>query len=888
MRKLPRVGLHVLLVAVFFVASSPDAPAADKNWIGGSGNWSPGNWSPAGVPGAGDTVNIAHNDGTARIVTLNTNTPGLGLVHIDLTGAGTSGNSVSMPNNNSFTANAITVGGHNGVATTSGRGAINQSTGTTTISNIPGGHLTVGWGSGSRGTYTLEGGALVANNSEFIGYSGDGTFNHAAGTNTINGTANHLYVGCCAGGHGDYTISGTASLNVGGDAIIGVFGTGTLSIFGQSSVHVSNELNVGSTSTVNLNGGTLRFNTVSGLNRLFFNSGTIKLTGDRTLRTDPLVNNFFPTGPGINIKNGKSLYIEGDADVDVNTNVDSGSKLTVGNTLSIFGSLSTPSTPLGLVVGPGGTVSSLGGIIAENTYARVTGAGAFWTSFEIDVGLLNAGRLEIENQGTVDTDFLFISPYGTVTLNGGTIKFDDYDRRPGGVFNFMSGTIDFGSISGLGIDARVREFFGDLIVIPDGKELAATDSGAITSFNAPVVLDGGKLTLWAINGAASRLSLNRGTLHVLQQNLVVGPVTTSLGTIGEVLDLGPDVTINSNSGVTNNGLVTGDGQIGGTFTNTAAGELRGEPGKSLKLTGGSNNNFGRINLYGGMVEFTQILFNNAGAFISGNGTLKTSTLYNSGTMNFAGTANILGSVVNEAGGKIISGGGGATIFYGDVTNSGEIRTSTNGFTVFFGDVSGGGTFTGTGTVNFEGDLSPGSSPGTVSFVGDVVLGPSSTLQIELGGTVAGTQYDRINVAGDLTLNGTLKISLINGFTPGAGQTFDFLNAGSVAGAFSSLQLPALPGLTWNTSQLASGIVTVVSGLPGDYNNNGKVDAADYVVWRENPGGIYTPNDYTTWRASFGNPPGSGAGLGGQSVPEPSAILVALTIFVGSLPRRAGR
>ena len=32
-------------------------------------------------------------------------------------------------------------------------------------------------------------------------------------------------------------------------------------------------------------------------------------------------------------------------------------------------------------------------------------------------------------------------------------------------------------------------------------------------------------------------------------------------------------------------------------------------------------------------------------------------------------------------------------------------------------------------------------------------------------------------------------------------------------------------------------------LPGDFNRDGSVDAADYVVWRKNPGGIYTPDDY---------------------------------------------
>ena len=44
-------------------------------------------------------------------------------------------------------------------------------------------------------------------------------------------------------------------------------------------------------------------------------------------------------------------------------------------------------------------------------------------------------------------------------------------------------------------------------------------------------------------------------------------------------------------------------------------------------------------------------------------------------------------------------------------------------------------------------------------------------------------------------------------------------------------------------------------LAGDYNQNGKVDAADYVLWRKSPdtyGG--NPAGYNTWCANFGQPP----------------------------------
>lgn len=73
------------------------------------------------------------------------------------------------------------------------------------------------------------------------------------------------------------------------------------------------------------------------------------------------------------------------------------------------------------------------------------------------------------------------------------------------------------------------------------------------------------------------------------------------------------------------------------------------------------------------------------------------------------------------------------------------------------------------------------------------------------------------------------------------------------------------------------------GVPGDYNNNGIVDSADYVLWRnggplqnevDNPGTV-NAGDYTAWRARFGNTSGSGTGTGSAAVPEPNAGVLAV-------------
>ncbi len=72
-----------------------------------------------------------------------------------------------------------------------------------------------------------------------------------------------------------------------------------------------------------------------------------------------------------------------------------------------------------------------------------------------------------------------------------------------------------------------------------------------------------------------------------------------------------------------------------------------------------------------------------------------------------------------------------------------------------------------------------------------------------------------------------------------------------------------------------------AGIAGDYNQDGKVDASDYVAWRKtlnqfvpqgtgadgDRDGMITQADYNIWRANYGLP--SGAGMAATTVPEPS-------------------
>jgi hypothetical protein len=75
--------------------------------------------------------------------------------------------------------------------------------------------------------------------------------------------------------------------------------------------------------------------------------------------------------------------------------------------------------------------------------------------------------------------------------------------------------------------------------------------------------------------------------------------------------------------------------------------------------------------------------------------------------------------------------------------------------------------------------------------------------------------------------------------------------------------------------------------PGDYNADGSVDAADYIVWRKamspsggvradgNGDGIVDTADYDVWRSQFGSSYSMGANAV-TAVPEPATAWILLT------------
>jgi hypothetical protein len=93
----------------------------------------------------------------------------------------------------------------------------------------------------------------------------------------------------------------------------------------------------------------------------------------------------------------------------------------------------------------------------------------------------------------------------------------------------------------------------------------------------------------------------------------------------------------------------------------------------------------------------------------------------------------------------------------------------------------------------EGTVSPGNSAGIITVDGYYTQEAGGTLEIELGGTAAGTEHDQLVVTGTATMNGTLTVTLLPGFLPELGETFFIIDHTIGTLKFDTINLPSLAG-----------------------------------------------------------------------------------------------
>ena len=188
---------------------------------------------------------------------------------------------------------------------------------------------------------------------------------------------------------------------------------------------------------------------------------------------------------------------------------------------------------------------------------------------------------------------------------------------------------------------------------------------------------------------------------------------------------------------------------------------------------------------------------------------------------------------------------------------------------------------------------PINPTGRLTVHGDFYHLDGGTIAVDLAGTSAGVNYDTIDVTGNVELEGDLIVSLadVNGspFGTTLSNTFDILTADQITGEFQNVSLPSLSWqYNWRLDYLADAVRLVVVAT-GDFNDDGVVDAADFIVWRKFGG---TPRYCFIWQTNFGSTAVVGSAqhvdsFTGESVPEPaSRLMLIVAIGVGIWQRRS--
>lgn len=493
-----------------------------------------------------------------------------------------------------------------------------------------------------------------------------------------------------------------------------------------------------------------------------------------------------------------------------------------------------------LTISAGATVSAsgntrLGNLPSGDGTATVSGLGSTLSSTNfVLVGREGSGALNVLNGGSV-TDLIggiaiFEESVGAATVDGVGSSWSNSDE-----LQVADGGTAFLNILSGGAVSNPRGFIG---IAPAGI--------------GNVVVSGAQ-SQW---DNSDQLQIGYGGTGIL--DVTAGAqVTSGLGYVGSQLGGNGTATIDGLGSVWMNTNELSVGYEGtGALRITSGGKVSDRVATIGNLSTGAGSAL--VEGAGSMWITTESLtvggFGIGSLEISHGGVVSAGAIDGSGGLNFNGGAlRVMNS--DAMGNPITLSPGGGML---EVPEAASVLT-------FTGTFSGDGELVkiGAGTLELAGNGSHSGSTrvlGGALQLGAAVLGHTGDVYLD-GGALA-LSFLGIDEIGALYLGGAPQPI---GTYGGAGSGADFV-------------IPQIAG---------TGLLRVTSvGLPGDYNDDGAVDAADYTLWRDrtedggalanDPSLGVAADDYARWVAQFGLETGAGDGTNSNlPTPEPDSALLAL-------------
>jgi len=684
--------------------------------------------------------------------------------------------------------------------------------------------------------------------------------NQAGGTFSLSGGANFTTAG-------NFTNSGTLVVGSGDTFKV----SGNLTNFASSTL-TGGTYDVAGTLQFGTSGSSLTTNAAN----ITLTGTTAKLVdlGNNNLLTNFATNN---SGASFNLTGGATFTTASNFTNSGAMDMEQGSSLTVTGNLTNSGTVTTNGSNLGgsanTLTVTGTLTNNTGGAItigANNDTADVANIGTLSNSAPITVGtgatlnLTKAGTQTNKSTITLNGATLKLSGASdTLTGTGGVVSLSN------SASNLITGVgtnralTNAETIQGSGTISNLKitdtgtikaNQSTPLIILPtsggltvsgtkgtltvgsgDTMQIGTSAGGALTNFSGTTLTGGiynvsGTLQFGAsgtsIATNAANITLTGAGAQIIDfgSNNVLAGFATNASTGSFTLGAGRNFTTSGN--FTNNGTLTissGDSFIvNGNLTNFASGTLTGGIYKvtgTLKFNGASiATNAANITLSGTTAKITDQLGNNALLPFNNNSSTGSFTLSSSATLattggafTNAGTFTVSRGTSFKVGGSsfTFTQSGGTSTIDGTLTSSTASTVTLNGGSLF-----GGGTINDSLVDNAT--ITPADSAAKTAILNvkkTYTQGSTGVLNISIGGNTVGTQFDQLNVTGTAALAGTLNITLINGFVPAVGATFDILNGSTVSGNWSTISGTSINGSEHFTETVNSNDV-ILTVMPG--------------------------------------------------------------------------
>jgi autotransporter-associated beta strand protein len=610
----------------------------------------------------------------------------------------------------------------------SGKGSFAQSGGTNIVTGTAYysfSVLALGCNAGDSGTYNLSGSGMLVATSEYIGYSGSGNFTQTGGSNTCN---RDIVLGYSACSSGTYSLSRSGYLSATSETA-GSAGTGT---FIQSGgTNICGNLDIGDCNT-NGNGGLyilsgsgLLSAQYEGLDTYVFSRGTFTQSGGTNNCKSLSFGGMPYGGDGIYNLNGGVLLLSG-------LQYFSGTSATLNFSGGTMEALASFSGNVPMTLGTSG-----GGAIFDTAGYSVTLSGS----------LSGPGNLTKVDSGTLI--LATTNSYsGNTLVSGGTLALSSPLALQNSTLDTSgSGTLSFGSLT----SATLGGLSG-----PGVLTLANSSSQPV---NLSVGNNGTSTTfVGMLQGAGSFIKVGSGTLTLATSNTYTG--TTFIN--GGILSLANSAALSGGGNITFGG---GTLQYTNSNGNDYSGVIAGSTGPISIDTNGLN-----ITIASSLTNS-----NSGGLRKIGSGTLTLAV-----NNNYMGTTFINGGVLSLANSAALPGNGnitfgGGTLQYTNsnsndyssyiVNSKGPISIDTNGLNITFASNvtnsnSGGLTKIGSGSLTlanantFSGNTMV--SGGTLAL-GSALALQQSTLDSSGSGSVSFGSLTAVTLGG-LTGQGALSLS----------------------------------------------------------------------------------------------------------------------------------